>query len=70
MERYRFIKSYNSYEGRIPEGSDITVLDNGAVYFNGGLVHAAYQRMLKEMISNESVRKEYLREEVIPYNKI
>lgn len=70
MVRYRFIKKYDSYEGTIPEGSEITVMDNNAVYFNGGLVHTAYQNMLKKMIEDSKIRNEYLRETSIPHNKV
>ena len=70
MERYRFIKSYTSQAGTIPEGSDITIMDNGTVYFNGGLVHMSYQNKMREMILNEKFREEYLKKEVIPVNKV
>lgn len=70
MERYRFVKAFNSHEGTIPQGSEITIMDNGAVYFNGGLVHSAYQSMLKSMVTNENMRKEYLVKTEIPFNKV
>lgn len=70
MKRFRFKKRYDSREGSIPEGSDITVMDNGALYFNAGLVHPAYRSVLKSLIDNKELRDEYLVEEVIPYNKV
>lgn len=70
MERYSFIKKYESYEGSIPQGSEITIMDNGAVYFNGGLVHSAYQEMLLDMVKNPRIKNEYLRKEDILYNKV
>lgn len=69
MKRFVFVKSYTASEGTIPEGSEITIMDNGAVYFNGGLVHTAYQDMLRQMIEDKVMQREYLREVDIPYNK-
>lgn len=59
-------------EGAIPEGSEITVLDErqDAIYFNGGMVAPSYQRLLLNFIKNDKLRNEYLREEYIPYNKL
>ena len=70
MKRYTFIKAYEAKEGTIPQGSEITVMDNGAVYFNGGLVHTAYQEMLKSMVDDKAMKNQYLRETPILYNKV
>lgn len=70
MKRYRFIKKFESYEGIIPEGSDITIMENGAIYFNSGLLHSAYRKVISEMLKNDRIRNEYLVEESIPYNKV
>lgn len=69
-KRYIFIKEYvKSPSEKIPEGSEITY-QNGRVFFNGGMQSPFYTKFFTDLIEQEKVKKEYLREIAIPYNKI
>lgn len=69
QRKYVFIQPYSSREGVIPEGSEIIVFRD-VVYLNGGMIHPAYQKMLMDIIQNEKLNKEYLKEVQIIQNKI
>lgn len=69
QRKYVFIKPYSSREGVIPEGSEIIVFRD-VVYLNGGMIHPAYQQMLMNIVQNENLNKEYLKEVQVIQNKI
>lgn len=69
QRKYAFIKPYSSREGVIPEGSEIIVFRD-VVYLNGGMIHPAYQQMLMNIVQNENLNKEYLKEVQVIQNKI
>jgi hypothetical protein len=67
--KYIFKKAYVTAEGKIPEGSDI-ILFRDVIYLNGGMIHPAYQALLRNIIETPSLRHEYLKEAPIIHNKI
>ena len=67
--RYVFKKAYHSSEGTIPEGSEITLFRD-MVFLNGGMIHLAYQKLIKEWINDEAFRNEYMKELPIIRNKV
>ena len=69
QKKYVFKKAYIVDEGTIPEGSDI-ILFRDIVYLNGGMIHPAYQEMLRKIVDTPSLRHEYLKEVPIIHNKI
>lgn len=68
-KKYIFKKAYVTEEGTIPQGSEIHVLRD-AVYLNGGLIHPAYQRLIKDIVETPSLCLEYLKEMPMIHNKI
>lgn len=69
QKKYVFIKPYGTKEGIIPEGSEIIVFRD-IIYLNGGMIHPAYQQVLMNIISNNNLNNEYLKEVSIIQNKI
>lgn len=69
QKKYIFVKEYQGQEGKIPQGTEIIIF-RGFVYMNGGMVHPAYQRILLNIIANDELKNEYLREVRIINNKI
>lgn len=67
--RYVFKKAYQTSEGTIPEGSEITLFRD-MVFLNGGMIHLAYQRLIKELVNDEAFKNEYLKELPIIRNKV
>lgn len=68
-KKYIFKKDYVTSEGTIPKGSEVNILRD-AVYLNGGLIHPAYQRLIRDIVETPSLCLEYLREAPIIHNKI
>ena len=56
-------------EGTIPEGSEIIVFRD-VVYLNGGMIHPAYQELLRKIVDTPSLNEKYLKELQIISNKI
>ena len=67
--KYFFKKAYKTPEGVIPEGSEIILFRN-MVFLNGGMIHLAYQRLIKDLVADEAFKSEYLKEVPIIHNKL
>ena len=67
--KYVFIKEFKTQDGNIPQGTEI-ILFRGFVYMNGGMVHPAYNNILINIINNQKLHDEYLREVNIIHNKL
>lgn len=68
-KKYVFIKKFITNEGYIPEGTEIVFFRDG-IYMNGGLLQPSYYNIIQNIIDNDALRKEYLKECNIIYNKI
>lgn len=69
QKKYVFVKDYQCQYGILHKGDEIiTFRDN--VYFNGGMVSPGYRSVLLNIINNDTLRKEYLQQVTIPYNKV
>lgn len=73
MENYRRFKFVRDFEKspteKIPAGSEITVL-NGTLYFNGGMITPANYAFFNNLLAKEIAYPYYLKETVIPVDKI
>lgn len=69
QRKFIFIKEYSGEYGKIPQGTEI-IFFRGFLYMNGGMVHPAYQKILLNIIQNEDLKEEYLKEARIINNKI
>lgn len=69
QKKYIFLKDYHGEHGKIPQGTEIIIF-RGFLYMNGGMVHPAYQKILLNIITNDKLSKEYLKEVQIINNKI
>ena len=67
--RYKLIKDLPLKEGTIPTDSEITLF-RGFVYLNGGMIHPAYQELLRKIVDTPSLNEKYLKELQIISNKI
>lgn len=67
--KYVFKRPFVVDEGTIPEGSEI-ILFRDVVYLNGGMVHPAYQEILKKIVDTPSLNIQYLKEMPIIKNKV
>ena len=68
-KRFRFIKPYKTFDGIIPVGGELTVM-NATIYYNGGMLEPSFYDEFKDLIQKEMKKPFYLREVPIPYNKI
>lgn len=69
QKKYVFKIPFVVDEGTIPEGSEIIVFRD-IIYLNGGMIHPAYQEMLRKIIDTPSLNEKYLKEIRIIQNKI
>ena len=69
QKKYAFKIPFVVDEGTIPEGSEIIVFRD-VVYLNGGMIHPAYQELLRKIIDTPSLNEKYLKELQIINNKI
>lgn len=69
QKKYVFKIPFVVDEGTIPEGSEIIVFRD-IIYLNGGMIHPAYQEMLRKIIDTPSLNEKYLKEMRIIQNKI
>jgi hypothetical protein len=69
QRKFIFIKEYSGEYGKIPQGTEL-IFFRGFRYMNGGRVHPAYQKILLNIIQNEDLKEEYLKEVRIINNKI
>lgn len=69
QKRYVFIKDYKTTEGTIQEGRMIDIV-HGCMYLDGGLLSNFYSNRFMELINNPTLKAEYLKESVIPRNKV
>ena len=69
QKKFIFVKEYQGQEGKIPQGTEL-IFFRGFIYMNGGMVHPAYQKVLLNIINNDKLKDEYLKEVRIINNKI
>ena len=69
QEKYVFKKPYTVDEGTILEGSDIIIF-RGVVYLNGGMIHPAYQEIIRKIVDTPTLKEKYLKEVPIINNKV
>ena len=71
MEQRKFIliKPYKCDYGTLKEGDEIIMFRN-VMYYNGGMVMGGYQSLLRNLVMNDNLRNEYLKEVRIIQNKI
>lgn len=69
QKKYVFKIPFVVDEGTIPEGSEIIVFRD-IIYLNGGMIHPAYQEMLRKIVDTPSLNEKYLKEMRIIQNKI
>ena len=69
QKKYVFKIPFVVDEGTIPEGSEIIVFRD-IIYLNGGMIHPAYQKMLRKIVDTPSLNEKYLKEMRIIQNKI
>ena len=67
-KKYILKKEYTTQWGTLPIGSEITLF-RGFVYFNGGMVAPAYADILRKLIDDEKLQKEYLEVQYIQKNE-
>lgn len=67
-KKYVFIKSYTTQYGTIPENTDAFIF-RGQVYINGGLCSPAYASIIRNLISDDDLHKEYLKDVSIQKNE-
>lgn len=67
-KRFRFIKPYKTFDGTIPVGGELTVM-NATIYYNGGMLEPSFYNEFKKLIQKEMKKSFYLKEVPIPYNK-
>lgn len=68
-KRYKLKQDYTCGEGTLIAGSDIDVIGDRILY-NGGMIEPQYYPILANLVKNPELNKKYLKEVVIPYNKI
>jgi hypothetical protein len=69
QKKYAFKIPFVVDEGTIPEGSEIIVFRD-IIYLNGGMIHPAYQEMLRKIVDTPSLNEKYLKELRIIQNKL
>lgn len=69
QKKYAFKIPFVVDEGTIPEGSEIIVFRD-IIYLNGGMIHPAYQELLRKIVDTPSLNEKYLKELQIISNKI
>lgn len=67
-KKYIFIKDYKTPEGTIPKGTEIIYFKDG-FYMNGYLVSPAYMNIFGKILTNQNIKREYIKEEDIIHNK-
>ena len=68
--RFEFVKDFKKSDNEILRKGDEIRLYNNLIYFNGGQVTPAAYNFLRDFLSKEIVKPDYLRETPIPYNKV
>lgn len=69
QKRYVFLKDYKTQEGTIKQGSEVTLF-RGFVYLDGGMLMPSYKSLIMNIINNDKLRDEYLKEVQIIANKV
>ena len=67
-KKFVFIKNYTTPFGVIKEGSDVCEF-HGFIYFNGAICDLGYASLFRDLLKNEELKKEYLREVIINKNE-
>ena len=69
QRKFVFIKDYVCQYGTLHVNDEI-ILFRDNVYFNGGMVMPGYRSILLNIVNDEKLRKEYLKEVQIIHNKV
>lgn len=69
QKRFVFVKPFRNHCGEIVEGAELTLF-RGFYYINGGMILPAYVKYIEEILNNENLKREYLKEIPIIYNKL
>ena len=69
QKKYVFIKAYQTLEGTIPEGSEL-IYFRERYFLNGGMLHPAYHSKMEAIVTNPTLKNQYLREVGIIHNKV
>ena len=68
--KYKFVKELTVKEGTFPVGATITVM-NGRIFYNDGMIQPHFYDLFYDLLEYETNEGfNYLREIVIPYNKL
>jgi hypothetical protein len=67
--RYILKKDYTCEFGTLPVNSQIDTYGD-RIMFNGGMIEPQYYTVLENLIVSDDLRNKYLREVVVPINKI
>jgi hypothetical protein len=67
-KKYIFKKEFKSQFGVIPIGTEMTVFRD-MLYVNGNICHFGYASTLMNIIENNELHKEYLRDVTIEKNE-
>lgn len=69
QRRFRFVRDYKCEFGTLEAGKTIDVV-NGTIYYDNGLVEPWWAKYLEDLIRKEMEKPYYLKEVIIPYNKV
>lgn len=69
QRKFVFIKDYVCQYGTLHMNDEI-ILFRDNVYFNGGMVTPGYRSILLNIVNNEKLRREYLKQVQIIQNKV
>lgn len=67
--RFEFVKDLKKSDNEILRKGDEIRIYNNIIYFNGGQVTPLAYGFLRDLLNQEMVKPNYLRETPIPYNK-
>ena len=68
-KKYVLTKNYTIKDGTLKQGDEITLLRDN-IYYNGGMVMPSYYGTILNLVRDEKLRNEYLKEVSIIYNKV
>ena len=68
-KKYVLTKNYTIKDGTLKQGDEITLLRDN-IYYNGGMVMPFYYGTILNLVRDEKLRNEYLKEVSIIYNKV
>lgn len=69
-KKFKFVKPLKVKEGEFPVGATITII-NDRIYYNDGMIQPQFYNLFYDLIEYETINGfNYLKEMIIPYNKI